>query len=145
MVLTFLNRYRDIGLLILRIGIGGMFVLVHGAPKLFGGPDQWEKVGMAMGSLGITFMPAFWGFMAAFAEFFGGLCLILGLFFRPACILLTLTMIVATSRHLSQGDGWGRASHAIEDGIVFLSLILIGPGKYSLDEKLSRDRGKESD
>ena len=139
MILTFLNKYRDVGLLILRIGIGCMF-LFHGAPKLFGGTEKWEKVGAAMGSIGIQFMPVFWGFMAAISEFFGGICIVLGLFFRPACILLTITMAVAASRHLGKGEGLGGASHAIEDGIVFLSLILIGPGKYSLDEKLSHYR-----
>lgn len=110
--------------------------LYHGAPKIFGGPEKWEKVGTAMTSVGIDFFPAFWGFMAAFSEFFGGICVILGLFFRPACILLTITMAIAASMHLSKGDGLTVASHAIEDGILFLALILIGPGKYALDEKL---------
>ena len=135
MVLTFLNKHRHIGLLVLRIGIGLMFIL-HGAPKLFGGPEKWGQIGGAMSSLGIGFAPAFWGFMAAVSEFFGGICLIVGFVFRPACILLTITMLVAAISHLSKGDGLGGASHAIELGIVFLSLILIGAGKYSLDEKL---------
>lgn len=135
MVLTFLNKHRHVGLLVLRIGIGLMFIL-HGAPKLFDGPEKWVKIGAAMASLGIGFAPAFWGFMAAVSEFFGGICLILGFVFRPACILLTITMLVAAISHLSRGDGIGGASHAIELGIVFLSLILIGAGRYSLDEKL---------
>ena len=135
MVLTFLNKHRHIGLLVLRIGIGLMF-MVHGAPKLLGGVEKWGQLGAAMAALGIEFAPAFWGFMAAISEFFGGVCLILGVVFRPACILLTITMLVAAISHLSRGDGLGGASHAIELGIVFLSLILIGAGKYSLDEKL---------
>ena len=135
MVLTFLNKHRHIGLLVLRIGIGLMF-MVHGAPKLFGGVEKWGQLGAAMATLGIEFTPTFWGFMAAISEFFGGICLILGIVFRPACILLTITMLVAAISHLSRGDGLGGASHAIELGIVFLSLILIGAGKYSLDEKL---------
>ncbi|MDH4222271.1 MAG: DoxX family protein [candidate division Zixibacteria bacterium] len=130
---TFLDKYRNTGLLILRIGIGGMF-LFHGYPKLIGGVEQWEKLGTAMTNLGIHFAPAFWGFMSAIAEFFGGIFIILGLFFRPACIFLTINMIVATPMHLGRGDGLAGASHAIEDGIVFLSLILIGPGNYSLDK-----------
>ena len=142
MVLTFLNKHRHIGLLILRIGLGVMF-LIHGGPKLFGGPEKWGKIGMAMASLGIGFMPTFWGFMAAISEFFGGICLILGLFFRPACILLTLTMIVAALSHFGQGEGLGGASHAIEVGIVFLSFILIGAGKYSLDETLNPYHGED--
>ena len=143
MVLTFLNKHRHIGLLVLRIGIGLMFIL-HGAPKLFGGVEKWEKLGMAMATLGIGFAPVFWGFMAAVSEFFGGICLILGFVFRPACILLTITMLVAAISHLSRGDGLGGASHAIELGIVFLSLILIGAGRYSLDEKLRPHQGESS-
>jgi len=144
MIWTSLNKYRDIGLLILRLGIGGMFIF-HGAPKIIGGPDKWEKIGTTMGIFGIKFLPVFWGFMSSFAEFFGGVCLILGLFFRPICILLTINMAVATSMHLHRGDGLGGASHAIEDGIIFLSLILIGPGKYSLDEKLKPYNSGRSD
>jgi len=144
MIWTFLNKYRDIGLLILRLGIGGMFIF-HGAPKILGGPDMWEKLGTTMGIFGIHLLPVFWGFMSSFAECFGGIFLILGFLFRPACILLTINMIVATSMHLNRGDGLGISSHAIEDGILFLSLIFIGPGKYSLDEKLKPYNSGKSD
>lgn len=137
MALGFLSKYRDLGILILRIGLGGMF-LFHGVPILFGGPEIWEKVGiMGMSSLGIDFIPAFWGFMAGIAECLGSICLILGLFFRPACIILTMTMIIAANMHLKRGDTVGGASHAIENGFVFLSLMFIGPGRYSLDEKFN--------
>jgi putative oxidoreductase len=135
MILTALNKYKDFGLLILRIGIGGMFIF-HGAPKMFGGPERWERIGASMASVGIKFVPVFWGFMASLSEFIGGICIILGLFFRPMCILLTITMTIAAFGPLSRGQGLRRAAHAIEDGIVFLSLIFIGPGKYSLDEWL---------
>jgi putative oxidoreductase len=130
---TSLNRYRDIGLLVLRIGIGVMFIF-HGYPKISGGPAMWGKIGTTVGIFGIHFTPVFWGFMSSFAEFFGGIFLIFGLFFRPVTMLMTINMIVATSMHLNHGQGLAIASHAIEDGILFLSLILIGPGKYSLDE-----------
>jgi putative oxidoreductase len=133
MVLTSLSRYRDLGLLVLRLGVGIMF-LTHGFPKLIGGPEKWEKIGGAMKYTGIEFAPAFWGFMAAFSEFFGAICLIMGIFFRPACMLLTITMAVAATMHLGKGEGLQRASHAIESGILFLSLIFIGPGKHSIDK-----------
>lgn len=120
---------RDLGLLILRIGIGGMF-LFHGVPKLLGGPARWEKVGSALGAFGIDFAPTFWGFMAAVAEAGGGLCLALGVAFRPALALLLTTMIVAAVHHLYRGDGFGRASHAIEAAILFLSLLFVGAGRY---------------
>lgn len=128
-------RFRNFGLLILRIGIGIMFML-HGWPKLIGGPEKWAQIGQAMGLIGIEQFPEIWGFMAAFAEVVGGFLLIVGLLFRPACILLLFTMIMATTKHYLGGDGFGGYSHAAEAAILFFSLLFIGPGKYSLDKKI---------
>lgn len=128
-------RFRNFGLLILRIGIGIMFML-HGWPKLIGGPDKWEQVGQTMGLIGIEYFPVFWGFMAAFTEVVGGLLFALGFLFKPVCILLLITMIMATLRHYMGGDAFGGYSHAAEAAILFFSLIFIGPGKYSLDKKV---------
>src|SRR5687767_2021052 len=128
---------HDLGLLILRVGIGIMF-MIHGWPKITGGTEMWTNIGGSMGNLGIDFAPAFWGFMAAFAEFFGGLFLVLGLFFRITNFLLVFTMIVAAIVHLKGDVGFGGASHAIEAGILFFSLIFIVPGRYSLDAMFFR-------
>ncbi|KLT64693.1 DoxX family protein [Pedobacter sp. BMA] len=133
-ILDTLGKYRNTGLLLLRLGIGVMFI-IHGFPKLAGGPHGWTGLGGSMKVVGINFLPVFWGFMAAATETFGGFLLIVGLFFRPACILLVFTMIVAALVHFGKGDGLQGASHAIESGILFLSLIFIGPGKYSVDKK----------
>ena len=113
--------------------------MVHGGPKLLAGPERWSQVGLAMGSLGMHAVPAFWGFLAAASECVGGLCLMLGLFTRPAAFFMAMTMVVAATMHLTQGDGIQVASHAIEDGVVFASLLLIGAGRYSLD-RLVRGR-----
>lgn len=133
-ILDSLGKYRNTGLLILRIGIGVMFI-IHGFPKVAGGPDKWTALGGSMKLIGIDFMPVFWGFMAAVTELFGGFLLILGLFFRPVNMLLVFTMLIATLVHFAKGDGINGASHAIELGFVFLSLIFIGPGRYSIDKK----------
>jgi putative oxidoreductase len=129
-----LGNYKNFGLLIIRIGLGVLFIW-HGVPKLAGGPDHWEKIGGAMKVVGISYAPAFWGFMAAIIETFGGLLLMIGLAFRPVCLLLVLNLIVAALMHFSKGDGLQGASHAIEDAIMFLGLIFIGPGLYSIDKK----------
>lgn len=141
MILTFLDRFQDLGLLILRLGFGAMYLL-HGYPKLSGGPAAWEGLGQAMGNFGIHFVPAFWGFMAAFSEFFGAIFLMLGFMFRPACMLMLATMAVAATMHLSRGDTIQTASHAIGNGIVLLSLIFIGPGRFSLDPRPKAPRAK---
>jgi putative oxidoreductase len=129
----------DVGLLILRIGTGIMYVY-HGYPKMFGGHETWTHVGAAMSTWGISFAPAFWGFMASFSEFFGGIFILLGLAFRPYCSLLTVTMLVATSMLLAKGDGLTAAAYPLTMAVVFLSLIFIGPGRLSLDALC---RGKE--
>ena len=115
-----------------------MFVVVHGGPKLFGGPERWSAVGAAMGTFGIHAFPVVWGFLASASECLGGLCLMLGLFVRPAACFMAVTMAVAATMHLTRGDGVQVASHAIEDGIVFVSLILIGAGRYTAGRALSR-------
>ena len=133
----FANRYRthDLGLLLLRVGIGVMFTL-HGYPKLTGGVEAWTQVGGTMKLVGINFAPAFWGFLAAAAEAVGGQLLAIGLFFRVACVFLLGTMIMATIMHLSSGDDFNAYSHALESAILFLSLAFIGPGRYSVDQLL---------
>lgn len=128
-----LGRYHHAGLLILRIGIGFFYVYVHGMPKLFGGPEAWTRYGQSMQHVGVEMLPTVWGFLAAFAEFFGGVALILGLLFSPALVLLFITMVVAAIMHLSTGDGLGGAAHSIKMAVIFFSLFLIGPGRYSLD------------
>jgi putative oxidoreductase len=127
-----LTRFRDFGLLLLRIGLGVAFIF-HGYPKLFGGPHTWEAVG---GMANIEFYPVVFGFIGACIEFFGGILLILGFLFRPVCLLLAAQMAVALfAHHLPHGDPYGVWSHPMEDGIVFLCLLLIGPGAYSIDRK----------
>lgn len=128
-------KQKHFGLLLLRLGIGIMFIL-HGWPKLNGGPERWQMIGETMELLGIGFAHTFWGFMAGFAEVVGGACFVLGLFFRPACMLLLITMLIATARHVIGGDGFAGYSHALESAILFASFLFIGPGKYSLDCKL---------
>lgn len=133
-LLASLGKYRNTGLLIIRLGLGIMFML-HGYPKLLGGPEQWESIGGAMKYAGINFLPVMWGLFAAMTETFGGFLILLGLAFRPVCFLLTFTMAIAANMHLNNGDGLMTASHAIEAGFVFFGLAFIGAGKYSVDKK----------
>jgi putative oxidoreductase len=128
------GKTLDLGLLVMRLGLGGLFI-AHGQPKVWGGPDGWEKIGGAMAMFGLDFAPTFWGACAAFSEFLGGILLVLGLFFRPACAALAFTMLVALGFHLKMGHGfytehsWAAASHCLA---AFLGLLLTGPGKFSV-------------
>jgi len=125
------SRALDLGLLVLRLGIGAVFI-VHGVPKFLGGPELWAKLGGALGAFGIGFAPAFWGFLAACAEALGGVCLVLGIFVRPAAVFMFITMIVA-ARMLGRMDGdFTAVSHPLSLAVVFSALMLTGGGKYAL-------------
>jgi putative oxidoreductase len=133
-VLSRLERSRDFGLLVIRLGLGLAFI-VYGYPKITGGQQLWEQIGGSMGILGIGFAPTFWGFMAALAEFGGGILLILGLFTRVATLLLVCVMAMASLVHLDKGDPFTTVLHPIELGSVFLGLTFVGPGRFSIDRR----------
>jgi putative oxidoreductase len=132
MKLAILGTYRDLGLLLMRAGLGISFGL-HGYPKLAGGQALWGDLGGAMGALGIGFGHTLWGLAAALTEFVGGIFLILGFYFRPAALLLTVTMLVALNLHLTRGDAFVTYSHALELAFVFGGLLFVGPGRLSVD------------
>jgi putative oxidoreductase len=136
MITKFLDKHKDLGLLIIRLGLGIAFIAIHGYGKLTGGPELWGKLGGAMKNLGITFYPEFWGFMSMFAEFFVPFFLIAGFLYRPAVFLMAFTMFVAMLNHLSRLDPWGRIAPAMELMIVFIGLFFLGAGKYSVDRMI---------
>ena len=135
------NDRVDLGLLVLRVGIGLMFVFVHGLPKVVGGVAAWRSLGGAFTRLiGISFVPAFWGFAAAISEFGGGLLLVAGIFFRPACALMLFTMMIAIVSIVRGGYGFNGATQPFELAIVLAALFLTGPGKFTLPDFLSRTK-----
>jgi putative oxidoreductase len=137
MIWTHLNKFRDLGLLVLRVTFGLYMALGHGWGKIAGGPEQWAGLGGIMETFGLGFAPSVWGFMAAFAEFVGGLLVAVGLLTRPAALLVFLNMGVAATAHMT-GAIDGSPELAIVYGIVFLSLVLVGPGTYSVDDLVAR-------
>ena len=127
----------DLGLLVLRVGIGVIFIF-HGFPKLIGGVETWTQIGSTMSLIGINFAPTFWGFMAAFAEAVGGALIIFGFMHRPVALMLVFTMIVALLMHVTAGDPFGIYSNALKALVVFIALTITGPGRYSVDYRYFR-------
>jgi putative oxidoreductase len=131
---AFLSRNQAIGQLILRLGLGGIFIYAYGWEKLAGGIGKWREVGAAIKVIGIDFWLPFWGFMATMAETLGMVLFIIGFAFRPACLLITFTMVIAAIFSFRNGGIKG-AAHAIEMAVIFFSMMIIGPGKYSVDKQ----------
>ncbi len=130
------NKRVDIALLILRLGVGISMAINHGYGKISGGPEKWADLGDAMKDLGITFLPVFWGFMAAFAEFFGSLFVAIGFLTRGAAFLVAFTMFVAVYGHVIGGDAFKDTSHSLELFCAFACIFLTGAGKFSIDSRV---------
>lgn len=128
-----LDRCTDAGLLIIRAGVGALFLFHHGWPRLLGGRESWADVGRAMGYLDIKFGYPVWGLLALLAETLGGLCLILGFAHRPAALALALTMAVAAIWEFYPFGGYEAAAHPLALLFVCTGLIFTGPGKLSLE------------
>ena len=122
---------------ILRVFLGIMFT-GHGLQKAFGlfggrGINGFAKM---LAHLGIA--PAlFFAYLVTFVELVGGIFLVLGVFVRIFASLLLFDMIVAIfTVHISKGfflPGGFEFNFIIVS--VCISLILLGPGKYSITDK----------
>ncbi|GMQ81744.1 MAG: DoxX family protein [Rhodothermia bacterium] len=142
MIWRAMERYTDAGLLVLRFGFGFGFIYYHGWDKITGGPERWKGLGGAMSRLGVDFWPMFWGFMMSFAESVGALMIVAGFIFRPICALLGFGMFVAWLGHVVSGNG--NPAHAFKNFFVLMGMMLIGPGKYSVDRWLEERRSSKS-
>jgi putative oxidoreductase len=128
----FLGGRAALGLLLLRVIVGGAFVQ-HGLPKIQA-PFDW---GSSMG------IPPVFQALAALAEFGGGLALIFGFLTPLGALGVAFTMAVALKiAHLPAGHPWvgspGKPSY--EDVAFYLAaaiaILLTGPGKFSIDSLL---------
>ena len=118
---------------ILRIVTGFLF-LPHGGQKLFG----WFG---GMGGSGATaaFPSLMW--FAGVLEFFGGLCILLGLCTRPVAFVLAGEMAFAYFMGHAKGGFWPVVNHgelAFLYCFLFLFFVAAGPGRFALDNVLHR-------
>jgi putative oxidoreductase len=121
----------DAGLLVLRLTAGLMLALLHGLGKV---PPSDGFVGR-VGGMGFP-APLLFAWLAAIAEFFGGLLLAVGLLTRPVGVFVFLHFLaVVFIAHA--GDPVGRRELAMLFGLIALVLSLTGPGRYSLDAAIS--------
>jgi putative oxidoreductase len=151
MLTTRQERMASIGLLILRLGMGG-FMLTHGVGKVkMLRAGAFEMFGDPIG-LG----PHLSLILVTFAEFVCALLLIAGLATRPAAAIVAFSMAVAAfvahgadpwtmeRGYVLYTSGaaktWFSKQPALMFLIPFLALVFTGAGGYSLDAWIRRRR-----
>jgi len=122
---------NDLGLLILRIVTGILMFYNHGLGKITSGTVRWERLGHALTDLiGIDILHVFFGFMASFAESIGAIMILIGLFTRMSSFLLFFTMMIASLKHIIDGEF---SELAFIYAAISLVLMLTGSGKHGAD------------
>lgn len=135
-MLNFFGGLASWGPDFLRLAVG-VIMLAHGYPKV---SNLAARKGLTqfLQSLGFS-PPTFWAYLVSISEFFGGICLILGLFTRLAALVLAIEFLVIIVKvkwakgFLSEKGGW-EWDWAL--WMMLLSLLVTGPGRLALDHRL---------
>ena len=124
-----------------------LMMIPHGAGKIFG---IWGGFGLEKTlhhfteNLGVPFVFAI---LAILVEFFSSLAILVGYQTRINAFLLACVMFVAGLMHIKYGfymnwfgqkAGEGFEFHILAVGMM-LALVVLGGGKYSLDNKFMKD------
>ncbi|MBN8822773.1 MULTISPECIES: DoxX family protein [unclassified Spirosoma] len=117
----------------LRLGLG-IAMIPHGYDKLTHFADYQ---GSFMSFLGLSHSVSL--ALAIGAEFFCSILLMLGLLTRPALIPLIITAIVIVFV-AHEGDIAGDGSAGFLLLVGYLTCLLLGPGAFSLDATISKQR-----
>lgn len=133
------GQLRNAGILIIRAGLG-ILMFLHGYPIVVGGPDRWEETGSTMQYLGVEIAPMFFGFLTGVIELFGGLFLIMGVFFTPVLVMLLVVRLASAFQQIASGDDFSIYAHSLEMAMVLIGLMFIGPGQYSVQNRVNRRR-----
>ncbi|MBL7700415.1 MAG: DoxX family protein [Chitinophagaceae bacterium] len=117
----------NIALFLLRVGGGLLILVAHGYVKFekFSSisPEFANFLGMGS-SVSLS--------LSIFAELICAALVILGLFTRLACIPLVINMSVAIAVG-HQYDVFGAGEKPSLFLLIFLTILLVGPGKFSVD------------
>ena len=132
MRMQWLAKYRETGLLLMRVALGVLFIILTGPVLL--SMSKWAPFGSAVRNIGLSSHFQFWGFLGALAGCLGGVLMILGLFFRPGILLALAITLIHTLGAVDRSGTLRPALGAIELCVILFGLLFVGPGKYSVDK-----------
>lgn len=119
-----------LGLLLLRLGFGGMLIVFHGLGKILHFSTLQNTF---PDPIGIGSLPSLLASLVA--EVLGGSLVIIGYKTRLALVPMVFTMLVVAII-VHQNDPWITSELAYLYAIAFAVLFVTGPGKWSVDELL---------
>lgn len=121
-------RNDDLGKLLLRLMLGGLLVF-HGIAKLISGPAAIKGMVAAAG------FPAELGYLVYVGELVAPLLLIIGVFTRPAALVIAVNMVVAlllahSKQLFTLNPNTGAWALELQAFFLFtaLAIALLGPG-----------------
>ena len=129
----------DLGLLIIRVSVGLIFIYA-GYNKFLAGENTLNAIGANIKYLGLdvgtnNISTLFFGVLAAATETIGGLMLVIGFFFRISSLMLFVTMLVATLLMMDKSvPELGEFGFPMILGLVSIGLLFTGPGRYAVQK-----------
>jgi len=131
----------DYGLFLLRVGIAGLMLALHGWARFYRASDYlvfgtpWPFVDLVAG-LGFPWPGAF-AVMSALSESVGAVLMAIGWLTRWAALTIVIDMSVALFNEGSKGD-------PIELPALYLvgalTVMIMGPGRFALDRRQRAER-----
>lgn len=125
------DKYADLAPLLLRIGVGLIFIYA-GWGKITGIEGTQEF----FGNIGIP-LAGVMAWVVAIVEFVGGILILVGFRIQLPALLMAIIMIVAiVTTKFGQDDVFRAMRLDFLLLLASLALFTIGSGKYSVDDKL---------
>jgi len=128
------DNLPDFGLLFMRMSVGLFIVFGHGWGKLMNFGTMSTQFPDPIG-LGSTVSLV----LVVFAEVFCGMAFALGLLTRFSALPLIIFMLVGAAVFHAD-DPWSKKELALLYLIPFVTVFLSGPGKYSLDKIIFKNK-----
>jgi putative oxidoreductase len=132
------TRLGDFGLMLLRVGAGGLMAFLHGFSKVYNNGSIGPSDQFVGGVRGMNFpAPTAFAWIAVLTEFLGAILLALGLMTRPVALALTFNMGVAA--FVAHGkDALSVKEMALLFLLIFQVFIFTGAGRYGIDRYLRK-------